>query len=48
MEGRVSAAGQQGILEEGLQAVWYNKTHKTLTLRKWGTRRHSVLQNKGT
>ena len=23
------------------------RTHKTLTFRKWGTRRHSGLQNKG-
>ena len=29
----------------GRGTVQYNKTHKTLTFRKWGTRRHSILQN---
>ena len=39
-----SAAGQRGILEEGLRSV---AEHTRLRFRKWGTGRHSVLQNKG-
>ena len=32
----------------GRGAVRCNRTPKTLTFRKWGTRRQSVVQNKGT
>ena len=40
-----SATGQQEILEEGRCNI--TKHRRLLHTEKWGTRRHSVPQNKG-